>query len=263
MDLKRKPSAVRENKLFSLDMREIPISSPEADDNGAYVSNGSVKQYYTYNASGSSTAHRGENSTWYVKDGKWYKRQYVNQNEVYELTRMYKHSKYNPNFFRTIVSVRACEEKEPKPYFLVIYCWSKEGLGPDATRRTTSVYYRKDPQLLAEIDGFLEKGMSTDQVYSTTANRKEDTVSQTVWGPKMIDNQKLASKKTVVNNKQQDLRSEAEVLVSSLDVQQRSVCERQLVAQHAQWSQWILCGGKFSSSHRQNIWTPHIPTKRL
>ena len=32
----------------------------------------------------------------------------------------------------------------------------------------------------------------------------------------MIDNQKLASKKTVVNNKQQDLRSEAEVLVSSL-----------------------------------------------
>ena len=50
----------------------------------------------------------------------------------------------------------------------------------------------------------------------------------------MIDNQKLASKKTVVHNKQQDLRSEAEVLVSSLDVQQRSVCERQLVAQHAQ-----------------------------
>ena len=32
----------------------------------------------------------------------------------------------------------------------------------------------------------------------------------------MIDNRKLASKKTVVNNKQQDLRSEAEVLVSSL-----------------------------------------------
>ena len=32
----------------------------------------------------------------------------------------------------------------------------------------------------------------------------------------MIDNQKLASKKTVVNNKQQDLHSEAEVLVSSL-----------------------------------------------
>lgn len=50
----------------------------------------------------------------------------------------------------------------------------------------------------------------------------------------MIDNRKLASKKTVVNNKQQDLRNEAEVLVSSLDVQQRSVCERQLVAQHAQ-----------------------------
>ena len=64
MDLKRKPSAIRENKLFSLDMREIPISSAEADDNGAYVSHGSVQQCYTYNTSGSSTAHRGENSTW-------------------------------------------------------------------------------------------------------------------------------------------------------------------------------------------------------
>ena len=208
-------------------MREIPISSAEADDNGAYVSNGSVKQYYTYNASGSSTTHRGENCTWYVKvkDGKSYKRQYVNQNEVYELTRMYKRSKYNPDFLRTIVSVRACEEKDPKPYYLVIYRWTKEGLGPEnfvlprhgnATRPTTSAYYRKDPKLLAEIDGFLEKGMSTDRVYSTIANRKEDTVSQTVCGPKMIDNRKLASKKTVENNKKQDLRSEAEVLVSSL-----------------------------------------------
>lgn len=66
MYLKRKLSAIREN------------------DNDAYVSKRSVKQYYTYNASGSSTAHRGENSTWYVKvkDGKAYKRQYVNQNEA-------------------------------------------------------------------------------------------------------------------------------------------------------------------------------------
>ena len=133
MDLKRKPSAIRENKLFSLDMREIPISLAEADDNGAYVSNGSVKHYYTYNASGSSTAHRVENSTWYVKvkDGKAYKRQYVNQNEVYELTRIYKHSKYNPNLLQTIVSVRACKKKEPKPCYLVINRWTKEGLGPE------------------------------------------------------------------------------------------------------------------------------------
>ena len=137
---------------------------------------------------------------------------------------MYKRSKYNPDFLRTIVSVRACEEKDPKPYYLIIYRWTKEGLGHEnfvlrrhgnATRPTTSAYYRKDPKLLAEIDGFLEKGMSTDLVYSTIANRKEDTVSQTVCGPKMIDNPKLASKKTVENNKQ-DLRSEAEVLVSSL-----------------------------------------------
>ena len=37
LNLKEKPSAIRENKLFTLDMREIPISSAEADDNGAYI----------------------------------------------------------------------------------------------------------------------------------------------------------------------------------------------------------------------------------
>ena len=122
---------------------------------------------------------------------------------------------------------------------------------------------------IGKIHSYLQKSMASwrrecrQTRFTVLLQTEEDTVSQTVWGPKMIDNRKLASKKTVVNNKQQDLRSEAEVLVSSLDVQQRSVCERQLVAQHAQWSQWILCGGKFSSSHRRNIWTPHIPTKRL
>ena len=35
-NLKQKPSGIRENKMFTLDMREIPISSAKADDNGAY-----------------------------------------------------------------------------------------------------------------------------------------------------------------------------------------------------------------------------------
>lgn len=66
MDLKRKPLAIRENKLFSLDMQEIPISSAEADDSGAHVSNGGVKRCYTYNASGSTTVYHNENGTWYA-----------------------------------------------------------------------------------------------------------------------------------------------------------------------------------------------------
>ena len=38
--LKQKPSGIRENKMFTLDMREISISSAKADDNEAYISKG-------------------------------------------------------------------------------------------------------------------------------------------------------------------------------------------------------------------------------
>lgn len=38
LDLNHKPSAIREDKIFTLDQRVIPIASAEADDNGAYIS---------------------------------------------------------------------------------------------------------------------------------------------------------------------------------------------------------------------------------
>lgn len=34
-----------------------------------------------------------------------------------------------------------------------------------------SAYYKKDPKLVMEVDGFLEKGISTDQVYSAIAKK--------------------------------------------------------------------------------------------
>ena len=81
-------------------MREIPISSAEADDNGAYISKGSAKQWYTYNESGSTTVHKTENGAWYlkVKEAKMYTRRYIPESEVYELTRLYRTSKSNPDF---------------------------------------------------------------------------------------------------------------------------------------------------------------------
>ena len=56
-NLKQKPSGIRENKMFTLDRREIPISSAKADDNGAYISKGSVTKFYMYNEEGSRTFH--------------------------------------------------------------------------------------------------------------------------------------------------------------------------------------------------------------
>jgi len=127
LDLKHKPSAIRENKIFTLDKREIPISSAEADDNGAFISKGSAKQYYTYGLSSSTTAHKSENGAWYVnvKVSKGYKRKYVSERNVYELTRLYCTSKNNPDFSRTIAFVRECNKNEPNSFYLVMYRWGR------------------------------------------------------------------------------------------------------------------------------------------
>ena len=138
-----------------------------------------------------------------------YTRRYIPESEVYELTRLYRTSKSNPDFSRPIATIRACNEHEPKPHYLVMYRWAGEDHGPEdfvlprhgnATRPTTNAYYRKDPKLLTEIDHMLEMGMSTDRVYSTIAKKKEETASQTVTGPKVIDNRKYASKKASESN---------------------------------------------------------------
>ena len=66
LNLKEKPSGIRENKMFTLDMREIPISSAEADDNSAYISKGSAKRLFHYNSEGSRTVHKNENGAFYA-----------------------------------------------------------------------------------------------------------------------------------------------------------------------------------------------------
>lgn len=65
-NLKQKPSRIRENKMSTLDMREIPISSAKADDNGAYISKGSVRKFYMYNEEALNTSHKDGNGAWYV-----------------------------------------------------------------------------------------------------------------------------------------------------------------------------------------------------
>ncbi len=106
-----------------------------------------------------------------------------------------------------------------------MYRWANKDQGPkdfilprhgNATHPTTSPYYRKDPALFNEIDELLDKGYSTDKVYCEIAKRKEHSVSETVTGPKMIDNRKFATKMKDNNNMPQKTLSEVENLVSSL-----------------------------------------------
>ena len=116
-----------------------------------------------------------------------------------------------------------CERamKEMKPYYLIMYRWAgdkqKEFIIPrhgNATKPTTNAYYQQDPCVFTQIDDMITEGMSTERIYSTMANKSSQTVSETVSGPKVTDNKKLASKKST--EVEQQHHSEAEILVSSL-----------------------------------------------
>ena len=224
LNLKEKPSAIRENKLFTLDMREIPISSVEAEDNGAYISKGNAKRLFQYNSKGSRTVHKNENGAFYanVKTSKGYRKEYIPESEVYELTRYYKTSKFNPEFSRTIATVKAITDKELKPFYLVLYKWargeSKEFFLPrhgNAKKPTSSAYFRKDPCTSTAIDNLLDEGMPTDTVYNTLIKEKTTTVSETIPGPKMFENRKYKNMKAT-STKTTLKRNEAETLITSL-----------------------------------------------
>ena len=223
LELKRKPSRIRENIIFTLDMRKISLASGAADDNSVYVSKGGVKKYYACTELGSQTAHKNEDGTWYINErvSKEYSKRIVPKSQVYEITRFYRTSKNNPDFSRLTATVRACNEIEMKPYYLIMYRWpgdkQKEFIVPrhgNATKPTTNAYYWRDPCVFTETDDMITEAMSTERIYSTMANKSSETVSETVNSPKVIDNRKLASKKST--EVEQQHHSEAEILVSSL-----------------------------------------------
>ena len=204
MNLKTKPSAIRENKVFTLDMREISIQSAKADDNGAYISKGSAKKFYAYNNEWSRTAHKNENGAWYVnmKSSKGYNKVYVPEHEIYEVIRHYYTSKNNPGFSRTIATVKAQVENDPKPFYMIIYKWA-DGADHDfalprhgnASKPASGSYFRKDPSLFAEVDDMLDRRLSTDQVYCSVSKQQNSTMSGTISGPKMVENRKDVKKK--------------------------------------------------------------------
>ena len=203
-NLKQKPSGIRENKMFTLDMREIPLSSAKADDNGAYISKGT--KFYMYNEEGSRTSHKDGNDVWYVniRDSNCDRKEIVPANEIYELKREYHTSKSNPKFSRAITKwADGADQRFDLP---------RHG---NATKPTSGQYYRKDPSLFSKVDNLIGKGLSTDQVYNSIVRAGASTVSEAIPGPKLIDNRKLLSKKETSSSKKQ-FKSEAEEMISCL-----------------------------------------------
>ena len=73
-----------------------------------------------------SAIHKNENGAFYanVKTSEGYRKEYIPENKIYELTRYYKTSEFNPEFSRTIATVKATTDKELKPFYLVLYKWA-------------------------------------------------------------------------------------------------------------------------------------------
>ena len=203
-NLKQKPSGIRENKMFTLDARETSISSAKADDNGVYMNKGSAKKCYIFNEERSRIVHSNENGGWYinVRGSKGYSKVTVLENEVFELKREYHTSKHNPKFSRMIATVKAVAEREKRPFYLIMYKWADGQVRKfhlpqhgNATKSSSGPYFRKDPSLFTEVDNMLEKGLLTDQVYTFVSRKGAGTVSETISGPKLVDNRKLLMKR--------------------------------------------------------------------
>ena len=121
MEWEGKPSGIRDNKVFTLNRRKISIESAKADDNGAYVLQGTAKRSYYYSVEDKQYSGRivhEENSTFYIniRNKKNYEKKYVSINDVYEITRIYRKNKDNPTFSQILISVRQQKEVEVSDY---------------------------------------------------------------------------------------------------------------------------------------------------
>ena len=53
---------------------------------------------------------------------------------------------------------------------------------------TVSAYFRKDPVVSETIEEYLDQGLSVDNIHATMSKQVCQTVSETISGPKMIEN---------------------------------------------------------------------------
>ena len=185
-NLKQKPSGIYENKMFTLGMREIPISSAKADDNGAYISKGSVTKSYMYNEEASHTSHKDGNGVWYVNI---YSTLKVTAKKLFQETKCTTRAILSPPEVSPQLKVML---KKNQGLFMLSHTNGQMGRINTLTFLGTGmlpdqpVVYRKDPSLFSKVDNLIGKGLSTDQVYNSIARAGASTVSQAIPGPKLI-----------------------------------------------------------------------------
>ena len=103
--LNTKPSAVRIDKVFTLNSEVISIESFKADDNGPYVYKGTTAKSYYYDAvDGVFIAHQFDDVLYFYNkgEGNKFSKEFVPRTKIYNVTRKYRQSKYIPGFNNTI-----------------------------------------------------------------------------------------------------------------------------------------------------------------
>ena len=117
--------------------------------------------------------------------------------KIYDLTRRYRQSKYNPGFNNIIVPATPLTTNITCDYYLVIYKWSQPPTVEfimlrhgNASNPMTSSYFRQDPTALYTIDDMLDEGLSTAAIYSALTKEDARTANEMVHDPKVISNRK-------------------------------------------------------------------------
>ncbi|XP_066926362.1 uncharacterized protein [Clytia hemisphaerica] len=196
----KKPSGIQHSTAFTIDTRQIPLKSVKADDNGSYLSKGTPRKFFHWiKDEQPRVAHPDEKEGQFTineRDRSLFLPAVVNEDEVYEIKRTYRQNKYNPWLTQTICQVKRASEKAYHPFILVIYkakVQDEEFQMPrhgNATNPNAPPYYRQDPTVIAKIDEKIAAKRSTEQIYVSLIDDEEDTLSETIRNPKVIENRK-------------------------------------------------------------------------
>ena len=139
---------------------------------------GCPKRLHCMNDSGCSIARKcKESGAYYVneRNGSKYKMKFVDPNNVYELCRTYRQSKFNDTFVQMIVTARRVNEIAPLQYFLMSYKWS-DGISKEfhvarhgnARSPHAPIYNKQSSQTKLTVLEKLSTGISTGKTYRDT-----------------------------------------------------------------------------------------------
>ena len=208
------------------------MSSALADDNGAYSAAGGKARYLfhvTFKGDGlvdtTKTVQYNENGSLYYntrvtgKQGKTsYVKTYVDDGSVYELTRIYRKNKANPELVHMIVTVRKKKNKDSEKYYVTSYRVSstesqenfeenfKVPKHGNALKPTAASYCRTDKKVLEQAAASLTENKSCAAVYENLALSSLSSVSSELCNPKQVQN---------INQASQDLASQGNSTQSS------------------------------------------------